>query len=79
MNLKIFNKGAENENNVLKEKMTKEDYQLICENMKFRFYTASETIMNYGDFGNEFFIILKGTVSVLVPKVIKSKNNFTKL
>ena len=39
--------------------------------MKFRFYHAGETVMNFGDPGNEFFIIMKGEVSVLVPRKVK--------
>ena len=50
-----------------------EDTPMLCENMRFRYYKAGETIFEYGDYGDQFFIILKGTVSVLVPKQ-KEKN-----
>lgn len=36
--------------------------------MKFRFHEAGEHVMDYGEPGAEFFIIIKGKVSVLVPK-----------
>lgn len=35
--------------------------------MKFQKVNAQETVINYGDIGDQFFIILKGVVSVHIP------------
>ena len=51
------------------EQMTIEDFQLIAENMKLRRYEAGETIFKYGDHGSEFFMIIKGEVNMLIPKL----------
>jgi hypothetical protein len=42
--------------------LTHEDFKHICERLKFRFYPAGEFVMQKGDFGQEFFTIIKGTV-----------------
>ena len=42
--------------------------------MKMRYYKAGEHVMNYGEVGAEFFIILKGKASVIVPKPRINKN-----
>jgi CRP-like cAMP-binding protein len=62
MKIDFFKMGTSN------EQMDIEDYQLIAENMKFKHFDQGETIFKNGDFGNEFFIILKREVKVLVPK-----------
>jgi hypothetical protein len=49
-------------------KMNKEDYRYICEHIKFQYCNIGDYVFHKGDFGNEFFIIIKGKVSVLVPK-----------
>ena len=43
--------------------------------MRYHFCHAGETVFRYGDTGNNFYVILKGKVSVLVPK---KKNQRTK-
>ena len=35
--------------------------------MKFQRVNAQETVINHGDIGDQFFIILKGVVSVQIP------------
>ena len=40
----------------------------ICEKMGFQFCRAGETVMKFGDPGHLFYIILKGHVSVIVPR-----------
>jgi CRP-like cAMP-binding protein len=47
--------------------MPKEDFRLIAEKLTFQFYDAGSTVFEYGDFGSQFYIILKGKTSVLVP------------
>ena len=40
----------------------------ISRSMKFRAFKAGEDVFKYGEKGNEFFIILKGKVSVRAPR-----------
>ena len=55
--------------------MDDENSKLICERMRYHFCRAGETVFRYGDAGNNFYVILNGKVSVLVPK---KKNPRTK-
>ena len=74
MGIKFLNEMIKEVYNTKKDQaIQRSDYKLLCENMRFRYYKAGETIFEYGDYGDQFFIILKGTVSVLVPKQ-KEKN-----
>jgi CRP-like cAMP-binding protein len=43
------------------------DYPFIIEALKYQFFKRDETIMNWGDLGDKFYIIIKGSVKVLVP------------
>ena len=45
-----------------------EDQKFISRQMKFRFHKAGEHIYDYKQLGVEFFILLKGKASVLIPK-----------
>ena len=40
----------------------------LCSELQYEFFSAGETIFNYGDFGNKFYIILKGKVEIKVPE-----------
>lgn len=40
--------------------------------LKYRCFEEGETICRYGEIGEEFFIILKGEVSVEAPKTIEA-------
>jgi len=42
------------------EKLTHDDMRFIAKNMKYKFVEAGDNCINYGDFGQEFFIIIKG-------------------
>ena len=44
------------------------DKKLACRNLKFRFHKAGEHIMRYKEVGTEFFILIKGKASVIIPK-----------
>lgn len=69
MGIKFLNDMIKEAYNTKKDQtIQRSDYKLLCENMRFRHYKAGETIFEFGDYGDQFFIILKGTVSVLVPK-----------
>jgi len=45
-------------------------YECVKE-LKYKCYEQGEAICRYGDIGEEFFIILKGEVSVEAPKSIE--------
>lgn len=49
-------------------KVSIEDKKFICKHMKFRFHKAGEHIIDYNEFGAEFFILLKGKAAVIVPQ-----------
>lgn len=48
--------------------ITDDCLKMMCERMKFKFFSADETVFNYGDSGNLFYVILQGSVSVIVPE-----------
>lgn len=49
----------------------------ISRSMKFKAFKAGEDVFKYGDKGNEFFIILKGKVSVRAPRQEKVQKGIT--
>ena len=57
-----------------KLKMTQFDYHqksTLYRSMKYKYFGERETIFKFGDYGDQFYIILEGKVSVRVPKVVK--------
>lgn len=56
-----------------KLKMTEYDYHqksTLYKSMRYKYFREKETIFDFGDFGDQFYIILQGKVSVRVPKVV---------
>lgn len=54
-----------------KLKMTNYDFhhkQRLYQAMQYRYFNQNDTIFNFGDIGDQFYIILKGKVSVRIPK-----------
>jgi len=43
--------------------------------LKYRKYEDNTSIINYGEEGNEFFIIIEGEVEILTPKQIEMRVN----
>lgn len=39
----------------------------ICSHLKLQQCQRGQNVFNYGDFGDKFFIVLKGLVSIIVP------------
>ena len=63
MNMKFFeNLMKENDNDI-------EIVNQCCKQLKFRSYTKDEYVCKFREDGNEFYIIMTGSVSVLVPLV----------
>ena len=46
--------------------LSRRDLLEIIMNMKYQFREAGETVFNQGEFGKEYFIIMKGMVQVSV-------------
>lgn len=44
----------------------------LAQNLGYRKLDKDDTIIEYGTKGNEFYIIIQGTVSVYVPQIITS-------
>ena len=42
-------------------------HEKCCETMTLEEYSESDVIINFGEVGDKFFIIFKGSVSVMVP------------
>jgi len=47
--------------------MSGEEFRFIAEHIKFEFFEEGENVINYGDRGDKFFILIKGEVSILIP------------
>lgn len=54
--------------------LSSEDYKFIAEKLSFDFFNAGETVFKAREVGEVFYIILQGTISVLVPN-FKSTNS----
>lgn len=39
----------------------------VCGGLQYESKESESFVINYGDFGDKFYIILKGTVSVWIP------------
>jgi hypothetical protein len=49
------------------ECITPESFAEIYSKIKYEQFLSGDTVFSKGDFGNKFYIILKGSVSVLMP------------
>jgi hypothetical protein len=49
------------------ECITPESFAEIYSKIKYEQFISGDTVFSKGDFGNKFYIILKGSVSVLMP------------
>ena len=43
------------------------DFSTICLNLEYEYYKKNQIVFDYGSYGNKFYIIIKGKVSVLIP------------
>lgn len=59
--------------------LNNDDLQTVCQRLQIQEEPAGKEIFRYGYFGDSFYIILSGKVSVLVPKKkIKNENESSK-
>ena len=49
-------------------KLKKKELIEVCTGLQYETCSRESTVINYGDFGDKYFIILKGQVSVWYPK-----------
>jgi signal-transduction protein with cAMP-binding, CBS, and nucleotidyltransferase domain len=47
--------------------------------MKYEFYKQDSNVINYGEYGSTFYILLKGSVSVRVPVPLEKEFQFREL
>ena len=53
--------------------MLDEDLRYVCKRLKYEFIPKGCDVIRYGEFGQEFFITLHGSVGVLLPNLNKPK------
>ncbi|CDW78470.1 UNKNOWN [Stylonychia lemnae] len=59
-----------------KEKKIKQrDLVDICQRLKYEYIAANKSAIQYGEYGDKFYIILEGLVSVWIPDSNKSKTS----
>ena len=47
----------------------------IYPKIKFEHFPAGEVVFNHGDYGDKFYIIMKGEVGVIIPKKVSNQAN----
>jgi signal-transduction protein with cAMP-binding, CBS, and nucleotidyltransferase domain len=47
--------------------LTYERYEKICRCLNIEVFSKGDTVFEYGSFGEEFYVIITGSVEVLVP------------
>lgn len=50
-----------------------------CKELKYRSYNKNEAICNFGEEGLEFYIIIKGSVKIMVPLPLKTNFSYYEL
>ena len=69
--IKFFSKITE-------EKKTDYIHREACKYFRIQIFHRGEIVINFGEIGEEFFVILKGKVGVYVPnKIVKTQNRYT--
>ena len=57
----------------LNKKLKKNEFEDLAQNLRLRTHNGMENVMEYGDHGDEFFILIRGLVSIqIVNKNIKN-------
>ena len=54
--------------------ITEEEHGYIIRKLKSRYVQKGTNVITYGEFGKEFFILLRGTVEILLPKLIHDQD-----
>ncbi|CAI2382238.1 unnamed protein product [Moneuplotes crassus] len=60
-------------------KITSEDLRYICKKLKYEFIPAGFDVIKYGEYGNNFYITLHGSASVLIPGKKKKQETSKKM
>ena len=50
-----------------KTKLTPSEVKELASNLRFQKFKAMEEIITFGEVGHEYFLLIKGVVSVLIP------------
>lgn len=50
-----------------KMKIQGQDLVQICQELKHEFYKEGEVVFKQGEYGDKFYVILKGEVAVKIP------------
>ena len=81
----IKNENNSEKNNTDTERNNKQNYfimlKYVSNNLIYDYHPMNRLIMKYGDEGDKFYIILSGTVAVLIPikiKVLLSANEYSR-
>ena len=57
----------------LQKQIVGQDLHEVCHLVKHEYMRAGDHVFKYGDFGDKFYVILKGQVSIRIPDP-KNKN-----
>jgi CRP-like cAMP-binding protein len=68
--IEIIKRGQNQEEDAFNDLLTEISYFLMCEQ-----YERNSILFRYGDLGDKFYIILKGSVKVLIPKERRIKTS----
>ena len=55
----------------MKKVRDQKTYYELCKNLQLEEYDADSYVFNYGDVGSHFYIIIEGSVNVMVPMPIE--------
>jgi CRP-like cAMP-binding protein len=50
-----------------KPEIKENDLIFVCEHVRYEQYHQGENIINVGEYGDKFYVIIEGEVQVLVP------------
>ena len=78
--LKSLNEDSNNNNSTKQNFDEKNEYfkllKYVAENINYEKYSAKKILMRYGDKGDNFYIVLHGLVSILIPIKLNMKITF---
>lgn len=51
-----------------KPEINENDYLFICEHVRYEFFPEGKNVIQVGEYGDKFYVIIEGEVQVLVPQ-----------